>query len=302
MSEKKNVNFYDVFQIGLEIEGSFLTRSGVTREKFTHSGQDVASDGSINSVLQGGENYEIRSQVIENEGSETKFLTLLESISKDYEKEKIFAYQNKSCGTHIHFSLRGKSEHDQNALRVFDSVDFERFFFDKYLRSFKLKKFTERLRNNRYCRLFIKDLDPTVSRSADNSNYGLAEVETEKGERDRYYWLNTESLMQGKGMEIRIFPYLQTASGTKAVIDFTKQVLMEYWNKPSVRRRAELIDKYYAELAGRRIAVEKLNAYEKVLYKVLYIDRPELKHSADTIIFLMELFKTKPSVFESPVF
>jgi len=295
---EKKKKFYDTFQIGLEIEGSFLKGRREVDNAKTHSGQDLTSDGSIQSISEGGNNFEIRSQIIKTEDSESKFIEFMNAISKEHNKETIFAYRNKSCGTHVHFSLKDGDINKQNRLRVFDSIDFERYFFERYLKTFKLQKFSERLSNNRYCRLFVKDLAPN---SVPNQ-YGLAEVELEKGSRDRYYWLNVESLMQGKGMEIRIFPYLQTSNGVQEIINFTKQVIMEYWNKPSVQRKADLIERYYNELAGKRIVTDKLNAYEQVLYKVLYIERSELKHSADTIVFLMELFKQKPSAFESQAF
>ena len=68
---EKKKKFYDTFQIGLEIEGSFLKNTREVDNARNHSGQELTSDGSIQSVSEGGNNFEIRSQVIKTEDSES---------------------------------------------------------------------------------------------------------------------------------------------------------------------------------------------------------------------------------------
>jgi Tfp pilus assembly protein PilN len=126
----------------------------------------------------------------------------------------------------------------------------------------------------------------------------LADVEGRKGCRDRYFWINTVSLFSQKGLELRIFPYLQTVEGVKAVLDFTKVVLMNYWTKPSTQRRAKLIEKYYAELSDYQLNLKKLNEYEKILLNALNINgRTKQLQSSDSIEFLMDLHAKKPTAF-----
>lgn len=286
--------FYSIFQIGIEVEGSFLFNRDELQDRMAHC--EVVDDGSVNSVNDGGYEHEIRSEIISSTTKEKIFLDGLENISDMYNEDKIFAYRNKSAGTHIHFDFNDRFKSGgatSYSLLAFDSLEFERYFFREYFKRFNKSKFSDRLSNS-YCRPYLRDV-----RNDNRLNSALVNVEDSKANRDRYYWLNTQCLSGGKGIELRIFPYLQTVDGVQEVINFTKEVLYKYWEKPKVQRRAKLIENYYANVASRTLNLRKLNEYEKILLHALNItDRNPLKHSSDSIEFLMDLFAKKPSAFE----
>lgn len=285
--------FYNTFQIGVEIEGSFLMDEDDLNDEIGDF-VEIVDDGSVESCAEGGEEKEIRSPIIRSEEDERRMMDCLDRISSDYNGDRIFAYRNKTAGTHIHIDLKNQvNEFTSRTLIAFDSLEFERFFFREYFKTFNKSKFADRLRN-RYCRPFLQDVQ-----NEDRLHSTLARVEEIKGGRDRYYWINTECLLSGKGIELRIFPYLQTTNGVQEVINFTKRVMFTYWQKPKVQRRAKMIEQYYKVLASRNINMRKLNEYEKILMNALSINgRSPLKQSSDSIEFLMDLYKRKPSAFE----
>ncbi len=285
--------FYNTFQIGVEIEGSFLMDEDDLNDEIGDF-VEIVDDGSVESCAEGGTEKELRSPIITNEAEEKRLMTCLDKISSDYNGDRIFAYRNKTAGTHIHIDLKNQvNEFTSRTLIAFDSLEFERFFFREYFKTFNKSKFADRLRN-RYCRPFLQDVQ------IDNCLHStLTRVEEIKRSRDRYYWINTECLMSGKGIELRIFPYLQTTNGVQEVVNFTKKVLMAYWSKPKVQRRAKMIQTYFEVLASRNINMRKLNEYEKILMNSLSINgRSPFRQSSDSIEFLMDLYKKKPTAFE----
>ncbi len=299
--------FYDVFKIGLEIEGEFFDSKESMREltgNYLGRKADVTRDGSLNSNFS-GHCHEIVTPVIHSAVEEKAFLHAMKKISHKTEDGNVaFAYANKSAGTHIHVSFSEKfmsefkknygMEYGENFLRIFDSVEFEKLFFKRYFATFRLEKFWHRLQN-RYCGSF---LTATSDRIVDDS---LVVIEKKKGESEtRYVWLNYECLPEGQGFEIRIFPHLQTASGIKKVIAFTQKVLLEYMSKGDTKKRFDTVADFYK---SKIVDVTKLSTMERMFYTTMNVqdrirrrgesvkDRDFRRTSLDIMLFVAKISK-----------
>jgi hypothetical protein len=281
---KKSVEFYDVMQFGLELEGAFWKSRG----NFDGNGIFTSKiDGSVNDAGD-GYGYEIVSGIIKNKEQEEEIYTFLESISKDTtingETGKAFADRNATAGTHIHIGLQAGTDED---LVIFDSAEFEEFFFLRYFSAFNLQKFAKRLRNS-YCQRTFLDVRD------------LPSIEDKKSNGGRYWWLNVrESLNSEKGIEFRIFPFLISSAGVREVVAFTQNIVMEYWNRPKTAQKVEKVRKYNAEIKGRRVNIKKLNDFEKIVYNALKLNRGGVFFSMDCIEFLVGLYEKKPSAFQA---
>ena len=163
MRKAQKEEFYDLFQIGVEIEGSFLKDSNEIETAsdgyFSDDNGGLKEDGSLSEV---GEGYchELVTPIIATETDENEFLSAIKSLQGKLSDYEGFAYVNSSAGTHIHLDfnprateklkeLGYKDEISQDLLLyLFDSVEFEKFFFAEYFKSFRLQKFWKRLQNS----------------------------------------------------------------------------------------------------------------------------------------------------------
>jgi hypothetical protein len=233
-------DFFSLFQIGLEIEGEFYYNAGEISYKsgsYFNSG-NIVPDASVYPQDGTGNTFELNSPIIQSLTEETIFISALNNIT--HKRFGGFASKNNTAGTHIHldfrptstlaYTLSAKGFHpeseilNQELLRVFNSVEFEKFFFNRYFEEFKTKKFYVRPGNS-YCKAFLKRFG-FLSMAQDMVP---EEIEMEKARAGKYKWLNFKSLERGMGIEFRIFPYLTTVAGVKQVIDFTQSVVMEYF-------------------------------------------------------------------------
>ena len=304
MRKAQKQEFYDLFQIGVEIEGSFVNDEDDIEEcsegYFSRDNDSIKEDGSISDI---GEGYaiELVTPIITSEEEEKSFVDAVKSIETTLSDYKGFAYVNSSAGTHIHLDFNHKSierlkelgykgEISRDLLlRIFDSVDFERFFFEEYFKAFRLQKFWKRLQNS-YCKPFIG----TRSSGQELNEYrALNDIEREKGERDRYRWLNVTCLREHRGIEFRIFPYIQTTKGLLDVIEFTQAVVLRYFKKKGTKKNIEMIQAYHE--GKLRVNETVLSKYDRVLFASMNTSRNEQNVSFDLIEFLAYLAKKDPS-------
>lgn len=274
ISKKKE--FFKDFQIGVEVEGEyFLNRIDVEGESngyFSEEEETLKGDGSL-SGGNGGHTMELVTPIIRSFTEEKEFIDALTAISvpvKDY--GKVFAYHNTTAGTHIHldfsddfrknFEKKFGMEYDDDFLRLFDSVEFEKLFFRRYFETFRLKKFWDRLQNT-YCKSFLTATDDRI---VDDS---WSVIERQKAGSGRYKWLNYECLGEGEGIEFRIFPHLQTAKGMTKVISFTQRVLMEYLAKHGTKENFAIIRDFYRT---KPFDYLKLSDRDRVIYEAFRID------------------------------
>jgi len=271
--DKAKAQFYELFQIGVEVEGEWKLRARQIEEKcasyFSEDDDSLKGDGSI-SARNGGNEYELVSPVIKTLKEEKAFFTALDSLKV----KGHFAYQNQSCGTHIHldvkpeaitkisdtlgFNINGEADHSY-MLKLLDSVDFERYFFKEYFRAFTLPKFWDRLRND-YCK------PHSVVRNGTTrfTERPLDEVERIKEGRGRYHWLNFECLHRQAGIEFRIFPYITSTAGMEDVVKFCQYVVLSYWKSKATADRLQKITDYYNGVIA--IDKSKLDKYDAMLF------------------------------------
>lgn len=302
-AKKDSINFYDVFKIGIEIEGEFIKR--IDRGGFTMF--EVDEDGSLRNMF-GGNCLELRSKIIDSEEKEKTLLNELKNLETQIEEgRKQFAYMNKTAGTHIHFSFSSKYKRQlkelsgmdkDNYLYLFDSVEFEKYFFQRYFTAFNLSKFWNRLQNE-YCQPFIQFNQVRNNKMEIIDNIPLGEIESRKRDgRNRYHWLNNECLKEGEGMEIRIFPHLLTTKGVEDVIKFVREVLVAYLVKKKTQALFEKIQKFFEIKAKYKFNETKLKKYDRVLFYSLFGARDVNYLSMDFIEFYVYLFEKNKKAFE----
>ncbi len=300
MRQETKEQFYSLFQIGVEVEGEYvLDADGIEIKSDGYFDSDEGSlktDGSLNGSGE-GECLELVTPVIDTKSGEEKFLSAMKKISSKRVDYTAFAYPNDSAGTHIHLDFGPSADEElkklgwdesfkkQFFLYLFDSVEFERFFFAEYFRAFKLRKFWKRLQN-RYCRTFIQPYNDT-SLNADTS---LSDIEQNKAGRDRYRWINYECLSSGKGIEFRIFPYVQTVEGLSEVIEFTQATVLRYWKKKATKKNLKNIKRYFD--GDFDFSVSTLSKYDRIIWDTFRVgSRYKTKASFDLIEFLAYLDK-----------
>ena len=304
-AKKDSISFYDVFKIGVEIEGEFVEDYGTIKERTKHF--EVAEDSSLRNQF-GGNLFELRSNIIDSEEKEKELLEGLLNIEKVVEEgRKQFAYSNRTAGTHFHFSFSEKYKENLKELYLlgankdyylylFDSIDFEKYFFERYFRTFNLSKFWERL-NSEFCQSFIK-----YSRGCSGlfvgNDVNLVEIENIKGGScSRYKWLNNECLSEGEGLEIRIFPHLITEKGVKDVFNFVKEVLIAYLVKKKTQLLFDDIYFFFENKNKFNLEVKNLRKYDKVLYYSLIGNRSMNNLSMDFIEFYNYIFRKNKTAF-----
>lgn len=302
-AQKTKEKFYDLFQIGLEIEGEFFCNySGPegmeerTKHYFRTGNGTIKHDGSL-CRRKDGYLFELNSPIIKSVEDEKRFIEALRSISKKRDRPngvfEVFSWVNETAGTHVHLDwnkrrirkvfraigFHPRSKKDElklsQYLRMFDSMEFEEFFFDRYFKTFHLKKFWTRLTNN-YCRSFLTPTEKGVKPTPMN------EVEQKKFDRGKYSWLNYECLSRDMGIEFRIFPYVTTVSGVREMISFIQHVMLEYFTNKVSAEDLKMIEAYYT---GNLIPNEdKMSSHDVgALHKMYIEDRSHYRMSLDAI-------------------
>lgn len=285
LRESKKLEFFKAFKMGVEVEGEFILNASDIEEYsdgyFNEGNATLKEDGSLRTRNE-GYTYELVTKIIRNLGQETKFLNALSSIEikKRGTEMKAFSFPNESAGTHVHidFSKAFKDSfkdvygvaYTDDMLSIFNSADFERFFFAEYFKAFRLQKYWKRLQNS-YCGAFLSASGDKVV--ADS----LGSIEQKKREKrgERYAWLNMRSVHEGKGLEFRIFPDIQTADGMGDVLSFIQRVLLAWLKKKATKKNFEVIAKY---MNGRRATLpeeSKLGDFEAIVASGLDLYRYE---------------------------
>lgn len=133
-------------------------------------------------------------------------------------------------------------------LYVYDTRRFEKFFFERYLATFKSEKFLARL-DYQYCRA------PQLKSAAgpetkpreimrDIKEHTSIAYMSERTTVGRRRWLNTQSIDENTGMEVRIFPFLQTYAGVEQTIRFMKNVILDYYLLEETQAELKLMQIY----------------------------------------------------------
>lgn len=265
--------FYDIFKIGIEIEGEFYYERESIEDKLFHL--RCSEDGSLNATKFDEENLaELKSGVIQSANEEE---SIYRDLSRLIPREKnIFAVQNTSCGTHIHFSFKSGHGFTDDDLYVFDTKDFEVYFFKKYMQYFTRKKFFDRIGGTHFAKQTLwfspaknakaqKLGKKMIVKKNQNGVHTIATTIKTKKESTRYFWFNTCAILNGYGAEIRVYPHMQSVNGVKEVIDFTKYVLFSYFKMKKTERILSQI-RHYKNLKGKYcIDFDKLNEFEQIV-------------------------------------
>ena len=296
-------SFFDIFRLGVELEGEFKSNP----EEYLNE-WEVDQDDSICCHHDGYDN-ELRTGLIENIKDEKRYLQDLEKMVED-EDNKNFAYKNNSCGTHVHFSFKKDYGHGDDNLYVFDTVDFAKYFFKRYFARFKHEKFINRPRNSYSQSTVWLDLNNSPSKRVLNKKgremYSLEDsVKMKAGSQQKFLWLTMYGIADEKGAELRIFPYIQSIAGLKAVLNFTKSVLLSYFLMKKTQQRLEDINIFHDQLQKSELIPEKLNEFEKIALSRLSASLKgcedglfDDKACGDTKIMLANLFKRKKKAFK----
>ena len=222
----------------------------------------VGTDSSVNQ-RKSGHCYELRSNVIKTAKDEAEYIAELESFANP---KGFFAYRNLTAGTHVHISMNHKDWNDY-ALFIFDTADFERFFMQRYIASFKSEKFLKRLGND-YCRLGKSishgDIESKKVRARDYRISMLSKINKQQNS-GRYYWLNTVCLAERQGIELRIFPHVTTSQGLNQVINFTKKTLLDYWNMKKTQESLADLTAFHKAAQLKRIRTASLTELDNLV-------------------------------------
>jgi len=299
--EEKTPSFYDVFQIGIELEGEFKNNP----ENGLLDMWNIGIDNTIEEQHKGYCN-ELRTGVIASEREEWDYLNDLQGLLKDCSNQN-FAYKNSTAGTHIHFSFRNKSGLEDEDLFVFDTLDFEKYFFKRYFSRFTRKKFLNRVRH-KYCRatLWFNMRQMPSKRIVSKSGSGIFNIEetvkVKVGSDNKYLWITMYGIQDNKGAEIRIYPHIQSVAGLKAVLNFTKNILISYLFLKKTQKRLKELALFHDEVINHELNPDKLNEFEKIALSRLknYTDEGLFHKNVcgDTKFMLVNLFKRKRKAFE----
>jgi hypothetical protein len=213
----KTGKFLLIDKIGFELENEFLIDPrgvGADFHYFTNSG-----DGSLRNTseeyTEDGDNLALRElQSVPVPVSELpNVLQELEKLCPNKKSDRIASINNKTCGTHVHISLKKKDRYE-----AMQTWRFYKTFLDAYAKRFNLPKYSLRL-TNEYCMPYSNQLDfwfatEKQRRSRSKNDY-------------RRKVLNFCQNLHGT-MEIRVFPQLTTISGIKEVLDFVVEFVTNY--------------------------------------------------------------------------
>ena len=297
IKKKASPSFFDVFKIGIELEGEFK------RNPINYlNNWEVDCDSSINNQNDGYDN-ELRTGIIKTEEKERIYLEDLRSLIQDADN-KYFAYNNPSCGTHIHFSFNDSYILEDKDLYVFDTMDFEKYFFSRYFSRFKLNKFVQRVHNHYASPTLWFRLANTPSKriiSNQGSKVYTAENSIKrKHEKGKHLWLTMYGVHSGMGAELRIFPHIQSVAGLKAVLGFTKKVLLSYLAMKKTQNRLKELKTYREEICKCVIIPSKLNEFEKIVLARLRANGGSLTDEyacGDVRLMLASLYKKRRKAF-----
>lgn len=299
-------DFYETFQIAMELEMEIPNTIELNNTDLI----EFKQDGSLRREHPEGNTTLIEAVnrgTVKTIDGEQKYIESLKSALGSFKSsagDDIYAYRNRSCGTHIHFSFKNQSD---NLLWLFDTLDFERDFFHAYMKKFKSDKFMERI-NSRYCRapfLFSASGEAAAKSElvrADLKNMSILHFSDEKDriEGSRYRWLNMEALQRRTGIELRLFPHLQTYAGVHQVLNFTKEVVNNYYWKPATQQKLALLKLYNLNNAASNINKNKLNELKRMVYDVLRVEEKQVNElSGEVRILLAKWIQQQPALINT---
>jgi len=277
--------FYDIFKFGMEFEMETPNTNCDAIESNQNSPQDAlilfVHDGSISRKKSDTTTVELISRIpLKTQEEENTFFAEMKTALPDFKSSNgvdIFAHENKSAGTHFHWSFKDAPDED---LWVFDTMAFEKFFFTAYMNEFRSQKFMERINSN-YCKAPMLTSAIGIGTRRSDILKNISEFDMDKYIHEysvvgRYRWLNMKSIVENTGAEIRVFPFIQTHKGAKQVAEFFKKTILEFYLKEETQQTLKLIHFYNAKIAQQEIIYSKLNSQKKMIYALLrtMIDRP----------------------------
>lgn len=290
MSTKKEAvkpDFYDIFQFGPEFEMEIPYNGTSKRDNINVDLVTFIGDSSIERKHPDSETCElIAHRPIRTKEEEEKFLVRMQAFLPNFTSasgEEVFAHFNKSAGTHFHWSFKNMPD---SLLFVYDTIEFQKYFFMRYLETFKSEKFLSRIKY-RYClapNLAGQEGKPASSHEVKKSLRDLSVIPfiSEYQITGRRRWLNTQSIQEKTGIEIRLFPFLQTHAGVKQTWDFMKDVILDFYLKPETQLRIELL-KAFDQLGITTDASEdRVKMQSKIAYKKLSVGRQILYDALTT--------------------
>jgi hypothetical protein len=286
-------NFYKTFKIGIELEGEFKNLTSPNSELHWI----ITADASLEEK-NGGETYELISKIVSNEEQEKK---MLEDLKKIVGEERTFAYENNTCGTHIHFSFQNEKYKNPD-LFLYDTLDFEVYFLSKFLKKFTRPKYKNRL----FCHYAGTTLgsEGIEQKKVLRKKASLTFSTSKKNINKKFVWLSVHQVYINRGAEIRIYPNIVTINGLKEVISFTKFILLDYLEKAKTKKVIERLRLFEKTVCKKELIVENLNDLEKIAIRSLQIDRSfnrpncEKFLSGDEKLILTSLFLRKKTAFK----
>ncbi len=294
--------FYKHFKFGMEFEMETTPEAHTNIGSMSYSMLNFINDGSIKCTKRNTLAIELISRnPIKTAIEETQFFEEMERVVGSFKSESdedIFAYRNPSCGTHFHWSFKGK---DDKFLYIFDCIDFEKFFFTKYMDTFKSEKFLSRI-NTKYCMARnLKSAEGNNTKphkiKADLNRLSLIDFQHETN-GERYRWLNMKSVQEGTGAEVRVFPFLQTYAGAKQTTKFMQEVIYEYYMLPKTQEKLELIEIYEKYIQNEEFKINKLSELKKIVYSVITQYHQSYGLSGEAKMFLASWVLKQPSLIK----
>jgi len=296
--------FYDIFRLGIELEMEIPEesyRKAMDNNDLSYDATILkfVTDGSLRTTRDNTQVTElITRRPMEKKQDEEDFISQMKHVLGEFDsstKQKIFSHYNKTASTHFHWSLKNESE---DMLWIFDCIDFEKFFFKKYLKTFKSEKFIDRL-SNKYCKvpyIGTETKDYRMKYAIENLNKITIKKYQEEREicTGRYRWLNMQSVEEHTGAEIRIFPFLQTYDGVKLIIKFMQELLIEYYELPETKEKIELMKIYNESIKEYGIKDKNLNKMKRMIYE--YITQSTGRYSGEICLMLGSWAKKQPSI------
>jgi len=300
---KQQAEFYDTFQMGIELEMEIPDN----REISTNTILEFKTDGSLQRKNDNSSCIElINKKIFQSKNDETTFIKEMKRQLADFRSsngEQIFAYKNNSCGTHIHFSFKNMKP---EMLWVFDTIDFEQDFFNAYMSRFQSEKFLNRI-DHGYCRapfLYAAQSKGEVKSIRNDLNKitlpDFVEEKNKISNGSRYRWLNMESLDKGFGLELRVFPHIQTYGGIETILEFTREVINKHYWKKATQERLRFIEFYTNKVKSKSIKSEKLKDLKKLAWDALRIsDRSKSDLSGEIRILLAKWIMKQPTLIKT---
>lgn len=183
--------------VGIELEGGYCPKcvNPILDEYWRLLHIDMGSDGSVKVYYRCKEHGDIGTTNSDECHGEIRAWTDAKHLNQLFNfMQKLYASggfkQNRTCGNHIHIKFKNKE-----AWKTFTFEDKWKEFINRYVTSFKMKKYSNRL-NCRYCSSRW-DGRPPIPISWDTSRYSM---------------INFQSLIERqKTLEFRILPYFANA-------------------------------------------------------------------------------------------